>query len=269
MQGPSNGGFIERLKANETLRRITGGRPEIAIFGAPVLGIVIIAAVVVGIVFASGGGGDDGSQVVGETATATRTRPATTRTPANAGLKTPIAFSAGDRLTAADLDARGHGTPGRGEFTGSRLVIPSVGIDAPFSIKVVGGDGQMPNPDGPEDVAWYDFSQWPCCGGVPGKGGNIVLAGHVDYINYGPAVFWRVDEIKLGDRIQIVMQDGTVHEYAVEFNKSLTVGDEDWTKVVEATADESVTLITCTGKFVNGHYTDRQIIWGRKVPAGA
>lgn len=266
MNGPSDGGFLARLRQNETLRKLTGGRPDLLIFGAPVLAIVVVVAVVA-VVMAGGGGGDD-AQATGKTPTvaATATKPGGTPTPgANAGLKTPIAISPGDTLTAGDLAARGSGIPGRGEFTGAKLVIPKIGIDAPFSVKQVGTDGQMPNPNGPEDVAYYDFSQWPGLGGLPDKGGNVVLAGHVDYIRYGPAVFWRLHELEVGDAIEIQMADGTTATYKVEFNKQLDASAADWTPIVEATADESITLITCGGEFEAGHYNNRQIVWGRRV----
>jgi LPXTG-site transpeptidase (sortase) family protein len=262
-ESPDGGGFLARLKQNETLRRITGGRPEIAIFGLPVLIVAIIAIAVFATV--ASGSDDDGDEVTAPTATRTVATTATPTPGANAGEKTPIAFSAGDLLTQADLAARGTGEPGRGPFTGARLVIPKIDLSAEFSHKTVGTDGQMPNPNGPEDVAWYDFAQWPGLGGIPEEGGNVVLAGHVDYINYGPAVFWRLDELQPGDEITIEMQDGSAVTYVVEFNKHITVGEADWTGIVQATADESITLITCSGEFEAGHYNNRQIVWGRRV----
>jgi LPXTG-site transpeptidase (sortase) family protein len=207
-----------------------------------------------------------GNSKASQPGTPTASAPTVAPTPGpNAGLKTPIALSPGDELTQADLAARGAGTPGRGDFLGERLVIPSIGVDAPLSAKVVGSDGQMPNPNGPEDVAYYDFSDWPNMGGTPGKGGNVVLAGHVDYIHYGPAVFWRLHEIAVGDIVTIKMNDGTEANYKIEFNKRITVGGADWTGIVAATADESITLITCGGQFEAGHYDSRQIVWGRRV----
>jgi LPXTG-site transpeptidase (sortase) family protein len=228
-------------------------------------GISLISTVAIGALAAGacGGGSDDDAT---PTVSATRT-PRPSPTPGeNAGQKTPIAFSEGDFLSAEDLAARGVGEPGRGEFNATRLVIPSIDVDAEFTVKAVGTDGQMPNPNGPEDVAWYDFSQWPGLGGLPDKGGNIVMAGHVDYINYGPAVFWRLDELKPGDQVQIHLADGTVATYEVEFNKVVDPSSAtDWSGLVSATADESVTLITCSGEFEAGHYSNRQIIWGRRV----
>jgi LPXTG-site transpeptidase (sortase) family protein len=231
--------------------------------GAALVTALAVTAIAGGV--ACGGGGKKDTTKTPGTVTVTKTAGATPTPGANAGLKTPIPISPGSTLLPSDLEARGHGEPGRGEFTGTRLVVPSVGIDAPFSYKVVGSDGQMPNPDGPEDVSYYDFSQWPGLGGLPGKGGNIVVAGHVDYINYGPAVFWRLHELEPGDMVTIQMADGSSVNYKIEFNKQIEVGDADWSGIVDATADESITLITCGGEFEAGHYNNRQIIWGRKV----
>jgi len=262
-----NQGLLARLRANERIQRLSGGRPDLIIFGAPiaVLALIVIAVISVA-ALAGGGGGDDNEQVV---ATATSGRgtstPQATRTPGSAGLITPIPVSPGDLLTNADLAARGVGQPGRGEFIGERLLIPSIGVDAPFSVKVVPPNGVMPNPNGPEDVAYYDFSSKAGLGGAPGLGGNIVMAGHVDYINYGPAVFWDLQTLKQGDVIQIRTTDGRVLEYMVEFSKIVPESWGDWSAIVAATAEESVTLITCTGEFEAGHYSDRHIIWGRRI----
>jgi LPXTG-site transpeptidase (sortase) family protein len=227
-----------------------------------------VAVVVVVAVSASGGGGDGDDLASAGSPTAQATA-AVTETPGSAGLVTPIPVSPGAKLTLQDLAARGSGLPARGPFEGERLIIPKIGVDAPFTYKLVGGDGQMPNPNGPSDVAYYDFANWPGLGGLPGKGGNVVLAGHVDYIRHGPAVFWDLSKLVAGDRVQIKMKDGSVLEYEIVFNKTITVGEADWTAIVAGTDPESLTMITCGGEFEAGHYSDRQIVWGRRVAPGA
>ena len=223
------------------------------------IGVVALAA-------ACGGSGAKAKQSGTPSAADASSTAVETPTPSqNAGLKTPIAISPGDLLTAQDLANRGTGTPGRGDFTGERLIIPKIGVDAPLSFKVVGADGQMPNPNSWDDVAYYDFSQWPLKGGLPGKGGNVILAGHVDYIRHGPAVFWRLHELEAGDVVTVRMTDGSEVSYKIEFNKVLEPDGADWTGIVAATADESITLITCGGVFEAGHYNNRQIVWGRRV----
>jgi LPXTG-site transpeptidase (sortase) family protein len=253
-------------------RRLIPASPRALLAGAAAVGIAVVVAVLALIVFANRGETGADTVTAGPTAspaTATARVGSTTRTVTptvpSAGLVTPIPVSEGARLTDQDLAARGAGVAGRGAFQGKRLRIPAIGVDAPFTIRVVGPDGVMPNPVGPEDVVWYDFSAWDGLGGAPGFGGNVVLSGHVDYINYGPGVFWSLPDLKPGDSIQIDLQDGSVIEYAVVFNKSIPADAGDWAAITGATAEESVTLITCTGQFVDGAYTDRQITWGRRV----
>ena len=267
MNGPQDeGGFLAKLRRNERLNSLSGGRPELLIFGAPALLIALIVGAVVVVAVTMGGGGDDDKQASGGTPQVTKTSVAASPTAgANAGLLTPIAVSPGSELTLADLAARGAGEPARGEFKGERLIIPSINVDAPFSYKRVPVGGQMPNPNGPDDVAFYDFADFPGLGGLPNAGGNVVVAGHVDYIRHGPAVFWDLSKLKAGDRVQIRTTDGTVVEYQIEFNKSIEAGDADWTAIVAGTAQESITLITCGGEFSAGHYSNRQILWGRRV----
>ena len=226
-------------------------------------GAISAATMLVAALAIACGGGDDEDK----TPTPQKSPSATaTSTQTHAGQKTPIAVSPGSELTEFDLAQRGSGEPGRGEFLGERIIIPKIKVDAPFSYKVVPNPGgQMPNPNGPLDVAYYDFSAWPGLGGLPLSGGNVVVAGHVDYINHGPAVFWELDQLEVGDRVQIRMKDGTIVEYAIEFNKHIEASDANWEAIVAGTADESITLITCGGEFSAGHYSDRQILWGRRV----
>lgn len=234
---------------------LSGRRRGAAVLAVAVLSLALLA-----------GCGSGGKKAATETPTDT---PEATPTGANAGLKTPIPITPGSQLVQQDLDARGVGLPGRGPFNGSRLVIPKIGVDAPFSIKSVPPDGQMPNPNGPEDVAWYDFSGFPALGGVPGGGGNVVIAGHIDYIRYGPAVFWRLRELEAGDTIEIKMNDGSTATYVVAFNKTINVADAENTpifeNVVKATEGESLTAITCAGVFASGEYDARQVLWARRV----
>jgi LPXTG-site transpeptidase (sortase) family protein len=227
--------------------------------------VALAVGIGVAIALAGGGGGGDDEQVVTSPTAGTSATPEATGTQSGAGGKTPIAVSPGDELTDFDLAQRGAGAPPRGAFNGDRLIIPKIGVDAPFTYKVVPDSGQMPNPNGPEDIAYYDFSGWAGMGGVPGLGGNVVLAGHVDYINHGPAVFWELDTLAVGDRVQIRLKDGTIIEYAIEFNKHIAATEADWEAIVAGTAEESITLITCGGEFSAGHYSDRQILWGRRV----
>ena len=57
----------------------------------------------------------------------------------------------------------------------TRMVIPAVKINAPLQTKGVNARNEMENPDGKNNVAWYNFSS------RPGFGSNAVFSGHVDW----------------------------------------------------------------------------------------
>ena len=122
-----------------------------------------------------------------------------------------------------------------------RLVIPRIGIDAPVTVKSVEPDGLMQNPNGPEDVAWYDFTA------PPGRGGNAVFSGHLDYRDYGPAVFARLREVKAGDVLEVRLEDGTLHRYVVSLSALYPATSAPSEEIVGPTGREMVTLITCEG----------------------
>ena len=90
-----------------------------------------------------------------------------------------------------------------------RLVVSKLGIDAPVVVLGVDSDGVMQAPKTPNDVGWYDFSS------LPNEDGNIVLSGHVDFANFGPAVFWRLRDLRTGDTIQARLKDQSLVTYRV------------------------------------------------------
>jgi hypothetical protein len=127
------------------------------------------------------------------------------------------------------------------------LQVDSVGIDAPIELGAI-VDGVMLDPSGPWVVSWYDGL------GKIGQGGNVVMAGHVDYYTVGPAVFWDVRALVPGDIIRVVGENGENFEYAVEWMQQYNVLTDltpqvIQTEIVGDTGQESLTLITCGGDF--------------------
>lgn len=122
------------------------------------------------------------------------------------------------------------------------IQIDAAGIDAPIE-RVAIIDGVMQNPSGPWVVSWYEDLA------ALGEGGNLVMAGHVDYWNVGPAVFWNLSQLVSGDAISVYGEDGLIVQYAVDWLRDYVVADmtpADLEEVVGATGVESLTLITCS-----------------------
>jgi LPXTG-site transpeptidase (sortase) family protein len=145
----------------------------------------------------------------------------------------------------------------------SSIAIPKFGINAPIQVKGVDADNVMVSPDGPENVAWYDFS------GKPGFGSNAVFSGHVDYIDYGPAVFWNIKDLVAGDLIEVHLNEGTVYTYAVEslWSVSAEPTQDELRAVVGPSTNDVVTLITCGGNWDASiqQYDQRTVVRARRV----
>jgi LPXTG-site transpeptidase (sortase) family protein len=143
----------------------------------------------------------------------------------------------------------------------ARIAIPEFGVDAPVVIRSVDANGIMQTPDGPSEVAWYDFS------GRPGFGSNAVFSGHVDYINHGPAVFWHLKDLEQGDVVEVRLEDGTVYQYTVEGRTtvSATPTQEELNLILGATQGDVITLITCGGGFDGVQYDSRVIVRAQRM----
>jgi sortase (surface protein transpeptidase) len=146
------------------------------------------------------------------------------------------------------------------------LQVDSVGVDAPIELGNV-TDGVMQDPSGPWVVSWYE----PL--GKVGEGGNVVMAGHVDYWNVGPAVFWDVRDLPEGDVIRVVGEDGKNYEYAVQWTQSY-MADQLTPEVIQGeivgdTGEETLTLITCGGEFNpdTGEYNQRWVVRANLISA--
>ena len=238
---------------------------------------VVLPVAIIGGVFAASGGGSSKAQVLAPTATET---PLPAATATSVPLPTDTPASAGLQAGAADPppDAGSHTTntgtthqpqsgsgPGAAEGTGMSMQISAIGVNAGVYSRSVGTNGQMGNPSGPTDVIWYDFSEnWPQYGGYPGQpGANAVFAGHVDYIHYGPAVFWSIKDLAPGDQVVINTPNGT-YTYAVDWSEWADPS-VDFTQFVQQNGQELITLVTCVGSFSGGHYSNRLIVRGHRI----
>jgi LPXTG-site transpeptidase (sortase) family protein len=142
-----------------------------------------------------------------------------------------------------------------------RIVIPSIGVDAPITIKGLSADGVMEAPNGPEDVAWYGFTAFP------GSGSNAVFSAHVDYHGYGPAVFADLKKLKKGDLVEVHTADGTVYRYEVTLSLSYPAETAPSEEIVGPTSREVITLITCAGSFdqATRRYSHRLVVRAERV----
>ncbi|MCU1405580.1 MAG: sortase [Glaciihabitans sp.] len=125
-------------------------------------------------------------------------------------------------------------------------------------------NGEMEVPVDYNDVGWFTG------GGKPGGFGPTVIAGHVDSRS-GPAVFFRLTELVVGDRFSLTGIDGQVFNYEVYRAENHKKAEFPTTTVFGATLDDEVRLITCGGDYNQsiGRYVDNVVVFAKKVDAGA
>lgn len=145
------------------------------------------------------------------------------------------------------------------------IVVEKAGINATIEQQNI-VEGVMSNPSGPWVVAWYPQTA------TLGEQGNVVLAGHVDFWNVGPSVFFNVRDLVEGDEIVLTGENDETFTYAVDWVETFLMEDLTNGGVLEDvtghTDTRSVTLITCGGEFdyVNGEYLSRMVVRGSFVP---
>ncbi len=145
------------------------------------------------------------------------------------------------------------------------IVVEKAGINADIEqLNIV--NGVMENPTGPWVVAWYRQTA------TLGEQGNVVLAGHVDFWNVGPSVFFNVRDLAEGDEVVLTGENGRTYSYAIDWVETflleeLTTGGK-LQEVVGFTEVPSLTMITCGGEFdyVNGEYLSRTVARASFVP---
>jgi hypothetical protein len=142
-----------------------------------------------------------------------------------------------------------------------RLRIPSIGVDTGLQRLGRDGDGAVEVPGGPhkwDEAGWYAGP-----GGTrPGDPGSAVMLGHVDSTS-GPAVFYRLRELRPGDPITVARADGTAVRFAVDRVEQYPKTRFPTDDVYYSDLTPRLRLVTCGGSFdfAKGHYRSNVIVF--------
>ncbi|MDL5157137.1 class F sortase [Actinomycetospora termitidis] len=118
------------------------------------------------------------------------------------------------------------------------------------------GDGTAEVPTDFDRVGWF-------AGGARATGGAgpTVLLGHVDS-RRGPAVFYRLRDLRPGDVVEVGRADGSQARYAVTRSEQVAKDRFPTFAVFGATPDDVLRLVTCAGEFDRGarSYSDNLVV---------
>lgn len=139
------------------------------------------------------------------------------------------------------------------------LKIPAIDVEAQIQQLGVTKSGEMAVPNNIEDVSWF------APGYKPGQNGRAVIAGHVDGVD-GPAVFWDLSKLELGDELVVENKDKTL-TFRVHTMESVPLDLADVSAVFGYTATPELVLITCSGTydFDRGTREERLIVYASLV----
>ncbi len=131
--------------------------------------------------------------------------------------------------------------------------VPAIGVERDDVQRLgLARDGTAEVPADFARVGWFD--------GASGRGPTVLL-GHVDSRS-GPAVFYRLRDLRPGDVVEVGRADGTLGRYAVSRTEQVAKDRFPTFAVFGATADDVVRLVTCAGSFDRGarSYTDNLVV---------
>ncbi len=122
----------------------------------------------------------------------------------------------------------------------ARFQIDLIDVDAEVEHVEQDDQGRMDVPKEWENVAWYEL------GPRPGEQGNAVIAGHYDSFS-GPAVFFELRELELGDLVRVITEDDEELEFEVVEIELVHIDDADSRKIFGDTEEYNLNLVTCEG----------------------
>ncbi|WP_167760569.1 class F sortase [Blastococcus sp. CT_GayMR16] len=125
-----------------------------------------------------------------------------------------------------------------------QLDIPAIEVSSSLVDLGLNTDGTLEVPVDFAKAGWFTGGNYP---GDP-QGPPALLAGHVDDYT-GPAVFYRLPELAVGDEVLVTRADNTVAVFSVTGSQQYPKDALPTDQVYAPVGDSEIVLITCTGDF--------------------
>jgi len=181
----------------------------------------------------------------------------------------PAAQAAGPARSAGSnevRDPRADGAAAVGAFRSERgyratpepirVTIPKIRVTS--SLERLGKE-----PDGTiEAPTEWGVAGWYALGPRPGEPASAVILGHVDSKS-GPAVFFRLRELRRGDQVRVTRADGSSVRFVVTRTEEYLKAQFPTEPVYFPTLNPEMRLVTCTGEFdyATKHYRSNFIVF--------
>jgi hypothetical protein len=140
------------------------------------------------------------------------------------------------------------------------LTIPAIDVSTSLMRLGLQPDKTVEVPSDPDLAGWYDL------GAPPGALGSAVILGHVDSAS-GPAVFYRLKELRRGQRLSVRRRNGSVVEFEVTSVATYPNALFPAQRVYAAQGRRRLNLVTCGGAYDSslGGYQSNVVVYTRWV----
>jgi Sortase domain len=137
-----------------------------------------------------------------------------------------------------------------------RVEIPRIGVASVLDRLGRAADGTVQTPP----LRRAGVAGWYALGPRPGDPGSAVILGHVDSTS-GPAVFYRLRELRRGDQITVARADGSTVRFVVQRTEQTLKRRFPTDDVYYPTLTPGLRLVTCGGEFDGHHYRSNIIVY--------
>ncbi|WP_262059157.1 class F sortase [Streptomyces sp. STR69] len=143
------------------------------------------------------------------------------------------------------------------------LRVPAIGVDTPVMQLGLAADGtvQVPPITAHDRAGWYRYSP------TPGRTGPSVILGHVTVGAYGDGVFRHLALLRVGERIDAVLENGTTATFTVTAVRTVAKADFPSDEVYGNVDRPELRLITCGGTRTGTGYLDNVIVFAALTSA--
>jgi sortase (surface protein transpeptidase) len=140
------------------------------------------------------------------------------------------------------------------------LSIPVIGVRTRLIRLGLTARGTLQVPASTSVAGWYTGSP------RPGQVGSAIIAGHIDS-DRGPGVFFRLRQLRPGDRVYVRHADGTLAVFRVYAEHMFAKDHFPTQKVYGPAPDPELRLITCGGVFdaATGSYLSNIVVYAAQV----
>ncbi len=178
----------------------------------------------------------------------------------------PAAQSTNSATSVAVEPRRNVAEPGAAEPMAKSepvsLDIPAIGAHSSLVPLGLNADNtvQVPPVTTPLQAGWYSYAP------TPGEVGPAVVLGHVDG-NHQKGIFFRLKELKPGDKVSIARKDGTTAVFEVTKVDDVPKAEFEKAGVYDDTPDAQLRLITCGGVFDHAahNYLDNIVVFAHLI----